>query len=323
MAVKLPQLEILLPSLLGVALLATVLGAYWDASWHRLNNPESFWSPPHVLLYAGVGLLGLSSFMGLILSTVSKVNVRFNSTVMTGFAVQAAAGAWDQWWHNQFGVDQPLSPPHLLLIGGFTISSLGLISYRREANRNLQTFTRIAGLVSLQIALYSVSAVLITGGEETVGRAINVSTGQKVLLEIIFDSIGIAFLLSARPLIGARFSATLLTLVYMLVEYPTIILPDPSMVAVMRHYPSMLLPAFLIDLLYTKLSQTNLRLGITPLLGGVLALYYFYFFYPLNEVYYSGWIPLEYASVFRAFLAGVLGAIFSLPLLKRFTVSAA
>src|SRR6266542_4214149 len=40
-----------------------LLGGYWDVAWHVEIGRDTFWSPPHLLLYAGVlGVLGSSAY---------------------------------------------------------------------------------------------------------------------------------------------------------------------------------------------------------------------------------------------------------------------
>src|SRR5437763_899653 len=45
--------------LLGMLVLAGVMGIVggtWDAAWHVTLQRETFWTPPHLLLYSGTGL---------------------------------------------------------------------------------------------------------------------------------------------------------------------------------------------------------------------------------------------------------------------------
>jgi hypothetical protein len=37
-------------------------GVQWDIQWHVLIGRDSFWIPPHVMTYAGVGLAVVVSF---------------------------------------------------------------------------------------------------------------------------------------------------------------------------------------------------------------------------------------------------------------------
>lgn len=312
MAPRLPQLQVLPLPLLGVDLFIIMFGGYWDAGWHRLNIPETFWSPPHIVLYVGVGLLGLDSFLGLILRKVRSLQVRVYSIVAVGFVVQVLAGAWDQWWHSQFGIDQPASPPHLLLLAGITLSSFGLVLSRFQTHLKLEAFTKLAGLVSLWLTLNFVPVILLGGFRIHL-------VDEKIVLDNAFHLTGVVFLLSARSVLHVRLSATLLSLLYMAVEYTTVVLLDPSIAEVAIHYPVIVFPALVIDFLHNRIPQLGSHTFGRLLMGGFIAVFYFYAYYPLNAAYFLGWVPIDYASVSRAFLAGAFGASMTLPLFRRGT----
>src|SRR5438067_12980701 len=44
-----------------VALAVGVFGLHWDVSWHRTIGRDTFWSSPHLFLYAAVMLQGLTA----------------------------------------------------------------------------------------------------------------------------------------------------------------------------------------------------------------------------------------------------------------------
>src|SRR5438552_18555757 len=45
----------------ALAVTSAYIGGYWDISWHRSIGRDSFWSPPHMAIYACGVLAGLSS----------------------------------------------------------------------------------------------------------------------------------------------------------------------------------------------------------------------------------------------------------------------
>src|SRR2546428_4212193 len=52
------------PWLLPVAAFASMvelIGGGWDIQWHIAHVPEFFWTPPHIVLYSGAGLVLLST----------------------------------------------------------------------------------------------------------------------------------------------------------------------------------------------------------------------------------------------------------------------
>src|SRR5438445_10969198 len=45
----------------ALAVTSAYVGGYWDISWHRSIGRDSFWSAPHIAIYACGVLAGLSS----------------------------------------------------------------------------------------------------------------------------------------------------------------------------------------------------------------------------------------------------------------------
>jgi hypothetical protein len=41
------------------ASLLLMVGGVWDIAWHHTRGRDTFWSPPHLLLYGGVGVMAL------------------------------------------------------------------------------------------------------------------------------------------------------------------------------------------------------------------------------------------------------------------------
>jgi hypothetical protein len=118
----------------ALAVTAAYVGGYWDISWHRSIGRDSFWSPPHMAIYACGVLAGLSSAY-LILTTTfdSGAPLRAASVRIWGLRgpLGAFIAAWgglamlasapfDDWWHNAYGLDvRIISPPHMVLAAGF------------------------------------------------------------------------------------------------------------------------------------------------------------------------------------------------------------
>ncbi len=119
-------------SLVGAVVLVT-LGGQLDVSWHRSIGRDSFWTPPHMMVYA-CGLLAGISCAYLILATTFGDREEFRQHSVSFFGLRAPTGvfltAWggmamlfsspfDNWWHNAYGLDvQVQSPPHIVLLAG-------------------------------------------------------------------------------------------------------------------------------------------------------------------------------------------------------------
>lgn len=47
-----------------VAIFGALGGIYWDVTWHAVVGRESFWIPPHLFVYSGVGALLFAALGG-------------------------------------------------------------------------------------------------------------------------------------------------------------------------------------------------------------------------------------------------------------------
>ncbi len=124
-----------------VALLLTLFGLAWDVSWHRTIGRDTFFSPPHLFLYAGVALQAGAALAATLASTLGAPllpgrQVRLGALrTPLGFALGGLGAAlvigsapFDELWHRAFGRDVDIwSPPHLLAIGGHAVVVAGLL----------------------------------------------------------------------------------------------------------------------------------------------------------------------------------------------------
>jgi hypothetical protein len=133
--------------LLIVATAGSVLqigGTSWDITSHLLQLPETFFTPSHTLLYAGIGLLAVSSAIALHLfyknKEIRKLPLAISFKLLAiGSAVSLVAGPSDYLWHEIFGIDGLLSPTHLTLITGMLINSIAAVLGLARINVNLRS----------------------------------------------------------------------------------------------------------------------------------------------------------------------------------------
>ena len=108
-------------------------GTSWDVTSHIMREPETFFTPSHTVLYTGIGLLTISAGMGGVVLLKGRKDAARNSystsykLLVIGSAVSLIAGPADFLWHETFGVDGLLSPPHLALITGMLINSIAVV----------------------------------------------------------------------------------------------------------------------------------------------------------------------------------------------------
>jgi hypothetical protein len=126
----------------AAAVTSAYIGGYWDISWHRSIGRDTFWSPPHMAIYACGVLAGLSAAYLIISATFGKGSpLAAISVTIWGFRgpLGAFICAWgglamlvsapfDDWWHNAYGLDvKIISPPHMVLAAGFFGINFGAI----------------------------------------------------------------------------------------------------------------------------------------------------------------------------------------------------
>ena len=133
----------LIGALAGLALLGA-FGNAWDLYWHIMVGRDTFWIPPHTMMYAAVALSGLASAAVVLTDTFARrprARPHQEVTSILGFraplghmilglgALQMVVSApFDDWWHRVYGVDVTVwSPPHLVGFSGAIVMLAGLI----------------------------------------------------------------------------------------------------------------------------------------------------------------------------------------------------
>src|SRR5207245_10174315 len=75
----------------ALAVTSAYVGGYWDISWHRSIGRDSFWSAPHMAIYACGVLAGLSSAYLIVTTTFGRNPLREVSVRIWGLAAPAGA----------------------------------------------------------------------------------------------------------------------------------------------------------------------------------------------------------------------------------------
>ena len=147
----------------AAAVTSAYIGGYWDISWHRSIGRDTFWSPPHMAIYACGVLAGLSAAYLIFAATFSSNSPLAGVSVsIWGFRgpLGAFICAWgglamltsapfDDWWHNAYGLDvKIISPPHAVLAAGMIGIQVGAMLMAVAAqNRSEKVNLRRMGLV--------------------------------------------------------------------------------------------------------------------------------------------------------------------------------
>src|SRR6266704_3389878 len=136
---RVPRWAIFAFALTGLLLQA--FGLYWDIWRHVVVGRESFFTPPHVVLYAGFGYVALAGIVGSVAGASAPrwagprvhivgllVPVEF-LLIGTGALFQALAFPWDEAWHRLVAeglvTETFWSPPHVMAIAGGILSTFG------------------------------------------------------------------------------------------------------------------------------------------------------------------------------------------------------
>lgn len=135
----LPATSIVRLGLLGALL--QIFGGAWDISWHVDRGRDTFFSPPHLVLYAGILLVLAAASLGLTAAAASGVGWQRRlrsapvvAAIGAATVFQLSSAPIDEFWHQTFGRDVSVwSPPHLMLIVGAatTFYALAALQLRR------------------------------------------------------------------------------------------------------------------------------------------------------------------------------------------------
>lgn len=156
----------LISRLLVVTLFVAMLGGLWDAWWHAVLGRDSFWQPPHLLIYSTVALsIGLGIYGWYV---TRQALWRRLAIIMV---VMLSSAPIDNLWHEIFGIESvnsPMivwSPPHLLLIFSTLLSVIGLLPLVRLYNdtRTQRFFDTLLFPVILALSLFVFAPIQPTG----------------------------------------------------------------------------------------------------------------------------------------------------------------
>ena len=159
---------------IGVLTVLALLGAFgnaWDLFWHIVIGRDSFWIPPHTMMYAAVALSGLIALAVVLRDTLRGahgLSAILGFRAPMGFFILGVgvlqmllSAPFDDWWHQRYGVDVSVwSPPHLIGFSGAVVMLCGvIIATTSERLRALPLSQRQEQAVFLLLALLLALAV--------------------------------------------------------------------------------------------------------------------------------------------------------------------
>src|SRR5436190_12038178 len=152
----LPGWAALPAAITGASLLVAAFGFYWDVAKHidTGRDPSPFGTVAHYPILAGLAGIALGGFLAIVLGTDRRVPtaVRIKEAwhPPLGGVLIFLCGAFaligfplDDVWHTLFGQDVTLwGPTHVLMVGGASLSTLGLWVLLVEARRTIGSPSR-------------------------------------------------------------------------------------------------------------------------------------------------------------------------------------
>jgi len=274
----------------ALAVTSAYIGGYWDISWHRSIGRDSFWTAPHMAIYACGVLAGIASAYLILTTTFSPTASLRDASVRIwglwgplgaficawgGFAMLASA-PFDDWWHNAYGLDvRIISPPHMVLAAGFFGIELGTVMLLLAfMNRASEAARRALQRLFLYVGGTCVAESLLLK-LEYIDRSDMHSALFYLVISIGTPAILVAIAVASRQrwactAMAAVYSAFALGFLWLLPLFPA----EPKLGPVIRpvthfipwEFPLLVIvPAFVVDLILQRTAE------LRPLVRGLIA----------------------------------------------------
>lgn len=326
--------------LVSLGILLTTTGGGWDITNHLINKPETFFSLPHSVLYAGA----LTSLLGSLImyrerdhqgSGQRSVAARI---AIVGSITLIGAGPADFAWHYFFGLDGLLSPTHLVLVLGMIASSMGgLYGIRLSVAKRETLKTRLVTVLAILptwLAAAGMIDMLSLPFSNTVHFRFNPDPSlAAVLATIAFPFLSSVVLISGSLLSSRKFGyVTLLGTSFVTVVLLTSIMPDEKIRISIPFYMVNMIPIFASDVIMAVIKR-KVAIYIS---GALLGISFFTLYFPLitniyNELLTSApvWPSATIETYFTdlskfipvvavpSLLSGVIGSIVGIRLNNR------
>ena len=278
-------------------ILLVTVGGSWDITNHLLNKPETFFSPPHALIYLGVAI----SLIGVVLSFIGWKNNKNNKNYyflslkfnLIGIGLLTGAGPFDFFWHSNFGLDGFLSPPHLVLIMGMMMCSiggmLGISRYLKSNNSTNFLFNNLLILAILPIWLSG--SGIISSLSLPFSNTDYFDFNPEPTIALIIATLAFPFLISLCMSLVFRLSnyqfgfMSILGGLFLLIYSSTAIVPNFAIIDSIQFYSLNLIPFIVSDIVLSLNRSKIPSIFVGGLLGSVFYMVYFpYVMYTFNAV---------------------------------------
>ena len=313
-------------------ILLVTVGGSWDITNHLLNRPETFFSPPHALMYTGVAI----SLIGTILSFFGWHNLQnfkdyyFLSLKikLIGIGLLVGAGPFDFIWHSNFGLDGLLSPPHLTLILGMFLCGIGgMIGISRYLKSNNSKFLFQYLMILAILPIWLSGSGIVSSLSLPFSNTDYFELNPDPTFAFFVANLAFPFLISFSMLLIFRLSdqkfgmMSMLGGLFLLIYSSTAIVPNFALFDSIQFYSLNLIPFVASDVILKINTSKKSLIFVGGLLGSVFyMIYYPYIMYTFNEsllgklvspslIYFVYFELIETALVYTVIPAIILGII--------------
>jgi hypothetical protein len=300
--------------LVSLGILLAAAGGSWDITNHLLNKPETFFAPPHAVLYSGAA----SAVVGTVLlfsaskSNADKKMIWPVKLVIAGVVMLIGAAPADFMWHSAFGLDGLLSPPHFVLVSGMVASSIGALAGLAQSPRRLPSSLIIVAILPVWLSASGMIDMFSLPFSETQYFNFNPHPALGVAVATLaFPFLISACLIGSSALAGKRFGVLSMTgASFILIGVMTSIIPNSALVATIPFYISGIIPIVAADALLA-FSRSRVLFYAA---GIIVSLAFFMLYYPLitytyNEVFER---KVVWPSLIATIYFGLIQNVFSL-----------
>jgi hypothetical protein len=328
--------------LVGIGALLQIGGGHWDVTWHALQKPETFFTPPHSLVYLGVLLtfsMGIFAIVLRMKHTYEMVYVKFLQYALIGSALQLFSGWFDLWWHTNFGFDGLLSPPHMILVVGMILNALaGVTGLAKITKRVRITSLLQAGSIISLTALWmsAIGMVMLFTLPFSQGEYFNFNPDPFVgaaTAAVAMPLIGSMMIILSHKTLPIQFPVTILTAMYIFVNGMASVVAHYGIAPAMPYYVLVILPAVAVDFVLRSKVAEKIKAAVA---GMIFAPFYYILYFPLAPHAFREilGIPVEIqvttinlflttyqtviiSTLVPALLLGLLGSIFAREIARK------
>jgi len=209
-----------------------------------------------------------------------------------GIMVLIGAGPIDFLWHSAFGLDGLLSPPHMSLIFGMILTSIGgligLVRYGVLTKSRYLPFLIVIGLLPVWLA----SSGLISSLSLPFSNTDFFNFNPEPFIAMIVATVCYPFLISLFLISSSILSKNkfgIISLIggsFLAIYGSTAILPNFAMSDTVLFYSTNMIPLVVSDYIVSKLNCKHAKYIGAGILGSTFYMFYYpYIMYTYNEVF--------------------------------------